>query len=914
MQNSMLALKRGNCTDVAVMIMLAVLVVVLANSPGVAQDTESYPALPSVDMTIEGQVALSTLEQIANHHAHRVWGDAVACGQPLPICDATDKLTAYVFPVSRSSQQFPAFQEIFDQVGRSRQLYREGHRCNEQGFEADFAHKSNQYGSVYVSATRDNFPIPRVDHFLHPYFISAVRAQQQAERQLGVKAHLESIVAFGPDNECYKFSGNGRDLLIDIRTLETREYSQIRAHTPDRAELDLIKSSWASAEKWATGNSNGTAALSPLAEKLLTNLPLVPPIIWTLNCATTAKAMVLGYWDHYSPGNGTILGFGRLIDYWYEHPSNGENVPNLLEEVHAAYGMDVWQINKYSCEWTEITAKSDNNWAWQEYMAEIDNNRPACWSFEGHTMAGIGYRTDPIEQYAKWAITYDTWSTNRSEFTYTICIGVAHIVPLQGSGLNHMIITSPYSGETYYTSTPAEVKWYVWGSSIDKTNLYYSTDAGLTWTLLAGDVATHEGENVYYWIPGAATTKGRIRAESYAATDYIAGDGSYGNFTVEPQVATGNWVRISDPVNMVVAGYDKSGSSRLIFATDKTTGDIFEFMGVPGSAWNWIQVGHPGAKFVLDRQGKLYGLAVDSQAVYQYSGTPMQWTQIGNAATDIFPDVDGVCATSPASGDLYRYLGVPFSWRNIGCPGSDYGCDAHGNLYCIAAADGAVWRYTGLFEAAIPWEQIGQSAAHLYTNGLGIYATNPSSGDIYFNHGQPSDWTLVGGPANSFSPDWEGRLYALSTDKTGVMRYDGSYSTNWLWTKIGGQAAAIYGGYKEILAINPETSELWLNVATPTAVEESRQFHIASGFSLHQNYPNPFNGETIIPYTVPEPAPVELAVFNLLGQQVAVLVDRIMPAGDYAVRFDASRLASGLYICRLSSGEKTLTTKLMLMK
>lgn len=911
MQKNMVVSKREHCSSAASAALLMALLFFQADSFGAAQKENFYPALPSPDAAVGGQVALSTLEQIAIRHAHRVWGDAVACGQPLPLIGASGELTAYVFPVIRGAQQFPAYQAIFDEVRQSLQRYREEHHGVEQGFEADFGHRSKQYGSIYVSATRSNFAILRVDHFLHPYFVSAERAQEKAKRQLGGKAHLQNLCGFGLEDESLKFSGTDSSVLIDIRSLETRQADQLQRRNPGTAELELIKSSWVSEE---ARTEDGISSNPLQVKKMLADLPLVPPIIWTLNCATTAKAMVLGYWDHYVPGSGAILGFGRLIDYWYEHPSNGQNVPNLLDEVHAAYGIDVWKVNQYSCDWKEIKANYDNNWAWQEYMAEIDNNRPACWSFEGHTMAGVGYRMDPIEQSAKWAITYDTWSTNLSEFTYAICIGIAHIVPLQGSGMNHLVITSPYSGETYYTSTPAEIKWHVWGNSINKTNLYYSADAGLTWTLLAGDIPTHEGENLYYWIPGDATTKGRIRLEGYAETSYVAGDGSYGNFNVQAQVVDGGWVRISDPVDQVVTGYDQSTASRLIFAADKISGDLFQFMGKPGAAWNWIQVGRSGAKFVLDRQGKLYGLASDRQAVYQYSGTPLQWTQIGGPALDIFPDVEGVCATSPATGELYRYLGAPFSWRNVGCPGSDYGCDLHGILYCIAANGAGVWRYTGLFGAAIPWEQVGQPAAHLYSNGLGIYATNPASGDIYFFHGQPFKWTVVGGPGGGFTPDWEGRLYALSTDKTNVMRYEGSYSTNRLWSKTGGKTTAIYAGYREILAINPETNELWISPATATAVQESRLFHLATGFSLQQNYPNPFNAETMIPYSVPESAPVKLTVYNLLGRQVAVLVDKVMPAGDYAARFEASRLPSGLYIYRLSSGEKILSRKLALMR
>lgn len=85
-------------------------------------------------------------------------------------------------------------------------------------------------------------------------------------------------------------------------------------------------------------------------------------------------------------------------------------------------------------------------------------------------------------------------------------------------------------------------------------------------------------------------------------------------------------------------------------------------------------------------------------------------------------------------------------------------------------------------------------------------------------------------------------------------------------------------------------------------------------FSLSQNYPNPFNPSTNIRYTVPAQSDVTLEVFNLLGQRVATLVNTKQVAGSYTVRFDASSLASGLYIYRLSAGSYVNTQKMLLIK
>ena len=85
-------------------------------------------------------------------------------------------------------------------------------------------------------------------------------------------------------------------------------------------------------------------------------------------------------------------------------------------------------------------------------------------------------------------------------------------------------------------------------------------------------------------------------------------------------------------------------------------------------------------------------------------------------------------------------------------------------------------------------------------------------------------------------------------------------------------------------------------------------------FSLAQNYPNPFNPSTVIAYALPQNAHVALEVFNALGQRVALLVDEVKEAGYHQARFDASNLASGVYIYKLSAGGFVDSKKLLLMK
>lgn len=85
-------------------------------------------------------------------------------------------------------------------------------------------------------------------------------------------------------------------------------------------------------------------------------------------------------------------------------------------------------------------------------------------------------------------------------------------------------------------------------------------------------------------------------------------------------------------------------------------------------------------------------------------------------------------------------------------------------------------------------------------------------------------------------------------------------------------------------------------------------------FNLVQNFPNPFNPSTKISYTIPESGNVSLKVFNVLGSQVAELVNGEIEAGSYDITFNASNLPTGTYFYRLQTSSSVETKKMVLLK
>ena len=99
-----------------------------------------------------------------------------------------------------------------------------------------------------------------------------------------------------------------------------------------------------------------------------------------------------------------------------------------------------------------------------------------------------------------------------------------------------------------------------------------------------------------------------------------------------------------------------------------------------------------------------------------------------------------------------------------------------------------------------------------------------------------------------------------------------------------------------------------------TGVEPVPGGELPSAFALEQNYPNPFNPVTSISFSLAVPDHAVLAVYDLLGRHVATLVDEALLAGRYQVSFDGGTLSSGLYIYRLTAGERQVARRMLLLK
>lgn len=169
----------------------------------------------------------------------------------------------------------------------------------------------------------------------------------------------------------------------------------------------------------------------------------------------------------------------------------------------------------------------------------------------------------------------------------------------------------------------------------------------------------------------------------------------------------------------------------------------------------------------------------------------------------------------------------------------------------------------------------------------------------------PSASTSVAGIGSYL---WEDPL--LRAD---VAAWYASPTTNFGWILIGDESAQ---SAKRFDSRNNSTAanrpQLIVEYTVSTSV--SGPVQAPSVYSLEQNYPNPFNPKTMITYSLPQAGHTRLSVYDLLGNEVAVLVNGEMTMGSHRAEFDGSSISSGVYFYRLQSGTFSSVKKLMLLK
>ncbi len=138
------------------------------------------------------------------------------------------------------------------------------------------------------------------------------------------------------------------------------------------------------------------------------------------------------------------------------------------------------------------------------------------------------------------------------------------------------------------------------------------------------------------------------------------------------------------------------------------------------------------------------------------------------------------------------------------------------------------------------------------------------------------------------------------------------------WTSMGlsgiGVSTLMVSNSSEEVFVGTKEGKIFMSKIEGNVTSVDGEESAPTTFELNQNYPNPFNPATTIKFAVPEAGNYSLRVYDILGQEVATLINGQLNAGTHRVSFEASRLASGMYIYKLTGSNVNLTKKMILMK
>ena len=215
------------------------------------------------------------------------------------------------------------------------------------------------------------------------------------------------------------------------------------------------------------------------------------------------------------------------------------------------------------------------------------------------------------------------------------------------------------------------------------------------------------------------------------------------------------------------------------------------------------------------------------------------------------------------------------------------------NFGFVYPSPNGIYRTT---DGGATWEDITIPIGH-YTwgNDLEFAPSNPS--EIWF---VPRDYIFL---STDYGSTWIEQIHTQDKNFLDLIFIDDEYG--WL----------LEGSYPTYSIFRTSNG----GVGGLVSVEgESGNFTV-SEFILEQNYPNPFNPSTKIKFTIPfvetrDRVSVRLKVYDVLGNEVSTLVNSTQEAGKHSINFDASKLASGLYIYTLNTGNFTSSKKMMLLK
>ncbi len=299
---------------------------------------------------------------------------------------------------------------------------------------------------------------------------------------------------------------------------------------------------------------------------------------------------------------------------------------------------------------------------------------------------------------------------------------------------------------------------------------------------------------------------------------------------------------------------------------------------------NWTAAGLTG-KYIssLAVSGSNLFAGTGNEGVFLSTNNGASWTTVNNGLTNLNIKALAISGTNIFAG---TYNGGVF----------------------LSTNNGSSWTSVGL---------ITQSVVSFAVSGTNIFAGTAIAG-VYKSTNNGTNWIAVNNGLNNQN------VLALALSDTKLFAgtevgvyYSSNNGTSWSQKNEGfGVIPRIYSLLiaNNYIFVGTNNSSVWRRPLSDFIGIKNISSEIPSVYSLSQNYPNPFNPTTNIKFQVKSSGFVKLVVFDILGKEVANLVNEKLSSGTYEAAFDGSNMASGIYLYRLTTGNFVDTKRMILIK
>jgi choice-of-anchor A domain-containing protein/uncharacterized repeat protein (TIGR01451 family) len=419
-------------------------------------------------------------------------------------------------------------------------------------------------------------------------------------------------------------------------------------------------------------------------------------------------------------------------------------------------------------------------------------------------------------------------------------------------------------------------------------------------------------------ISSCSTTDPNPSNNSSSATVTFANNGNTGGGTSGGNNGGSNWQNVSSfGAGEIIYTLVYSGNN--IYA-GTMGGKIYKSTN-NGTSWTVINTGmNVGYIWSLNVTGN-FVFAATELGVYKYDGSTWTLTSLSGKDVHALTSVNGIIYAGTWGYGVYKSSDYGTTWTQInnGLGGflalQSITSTINGDVYA-GTVGGGVFKTTD----GINWTQLtigynviwamGSSSTTVYAGTYGGGLFKSVDGGLSWTKVTTLDVLFV----YSLSIDASGNVFVSSLTNGVFESTDGGASWSALGMGGSGVCSVTTSSTSNNILAGTKDGKVFKISGQQATTEVNNLEQLPVDFKLSQNYPNPFNPTTTIEFALPSAGKYALKIYNVIGQEVASLINNELTAGYHTVTFNASRMASGIYIYRLSGSNVNISKKMILMK